>query len=113
MKAMINNQVLDVRMINSNYNDHAKEVEIIEGTFKGNYCIVENHDFIVEKPVKKNYRYYVQRNDFDYITGKWTWKLYAKAETYEEAMKKINNIMYNNAGDKMYRIFDRMEREYK
>ncbi|WP_252225345.1 MULTISPECIES: hypothetical protein [unclassified Clostridium] len=47
MKAKIDNKVLRVEMVDSNYNDHASEVRIIEGTFNGRLCIVENTDLIV------------------------------------------------------------------
>lgn len=46
MKAMINNQLLTVEVKDVNYNDHAVEVEILEGTFKGKYIIVEKKDLV-------------------------------------------------------------------
>lgn len=33
--ALINNKQMEVQIINNNYNDHASEVEILEGTWKG------------------------------------------------------------------------------
>jgi len=65
------------------------------------------------KIVKKaNYRFYVQMNDFDYATRNWSWKLYSKAESYEEALKIVGGSLYNNAGDKMFRVFDRDKKIY-
>lgn len=46
MKAMINNQLLTVEIKDNNYNDHAVEVVILEGTFKGKYTIVEKKDLV-------------------------------------------------------------------
>ena len=48
VKARINNKIVDVEIIDGNYNDHAKEVKVLNGTFKGKYTIVENNDFIVD-----------------------------------------------------------------
>ena len=61
--------------------------------------------------VRQN-RFYIQKLNYDYTTGSWSWKLYAKAETYNKAMKRINNNMYSHCGDKMYRILDRLENKY-
>jgi cobalamin biosynthesis protein CbiD len=61
--------------------------------------------------VKQN-RFYIQKLDYNYSNGSWSWKLYAKAETYENAMKRINNNMYSHCGDKVYRILDRQENIY-
>lgn len=47
MKAKIDNKVLRVEMVDNNYNDHASEVRILDGTFAGRLCIVENTDLIV------------------------------------------------------------------
>lgn len=49
MKANINNQVLEIEVINSNYNNHASEVKILEGTFTGKKAIVENTDLTIDK----------------------------------------------------------------
>jgi hypothetical protein len=49
MKANINNQILDVEVINANYNNHASEVKILEGTFSGKCTIVENTDLVADK----------------------------------------------------------------
>lgn len=49
MKAKINNQILRVQIINNNYNDHAVEVKILEGTFSGKCAIVEKADLITSK----------------------------------------------------------------
>ncbi|HHT96653.1 MAG TPA: hypothetical protein GXZ90_02005 [Clostridiales bacterium] len=71
--------------------------------------IIQYEDFV--KVVKVNsHRFYIQRIEFD--TGVWKWKLYAKAESYEEAIKKINHKMYSSCGDKIFRILDRFENKY-
>lgn len=57
-------------------------------------------------------RFYIQHIDYDYTTNTWKWKLYTKTETYQEAMKRINNNMYSHCGDKIYRILDRLENKY-
>lgn len=46
MKAKINNKEISVRIINQNYNEYSVEVEILEGTFKGKYTIVDKKDLI-------------------------------------------------------------------
>lgn len=48
--ALINNKQMEVQIINNDYNDHASEVEILEGTWKGQRVIVENKDLIVTTP---------------------------------------------------------------
>lgn len=48
MKAKIDSNIVTVKMVNANYNDHACEVQILEGSHKGNYTIVENIDIIEE-----------------------------------------------------------------
>jgi hypothetical protein len=47
-KANINNQIVTVKIIDTNYNNHAKEVIIMEGIHKGRYAIVENNDIIID-----------------------------------------------------------------
>lgn len=73
--------------------------------------LVECTGFCKVVRVKQN-RFYIQDNTFSYETMTWNWKLYAKAETYQEAMKRINNTMYTHAGDKRFRILDRLENKY-
>lgn len=48
LKAKIDNNVVSVKIIDSNYNDYAKEVIIMEGTHKGRYAIVENDNIIID-----------------------------------------------------------------
>lgn len=107
IKAKINNKILSVKIVDNKYNNHAKEVVILEGAFQGKYTIVENSDFIRET---KTNRYYVQQTDF--INGVWKWVLYAKGETYKEAVNRIGGSMYNHCGDKIFRILDRQENKY-
>lgn len=71
---------------------------------------IQKNGFI-EIVQKKEYRFYIQKMNFNYKTGKWHWKLYAKAETYEEASKKVGSL-YSHCGDKIYRILDRLENVY-
>ncbi|MBS5307745.1 hypothetical protein [Clostridium sp.] len=52
MLANINNQIVSVKIIDNNYNDHAKEVQILEGAHEGRYAIVEDKDIIEQKEVK-------------------------------------------------------------
>jgi len=42
-------QELEVRVVNANYNDHAVEVQILEGSFKGQRTIVEKSDLVIAK----------------------------------------------------------------
>lgn len=110
MKAKINNNILEVRIINSNYNDHAKEIEILEGTFKGVYAIVENNDFIIEQPTKKYFRYYVQRSEQGGDIFKKKTTTIKKCETLKEAKQvkaKHDNVNHSNIYS--YYILDRME----
>lgn len=48
MKAKIDNKILKVKVIDPNYNDHAKEVQILEGIHKGRLSIIENNDMIID-----------------------------------------------------------------
>lgn len=47
-KANIYNQIVTVKIIDNNYNNHAKEVQILEGIHKGRYAIVNNDDIIID-----------------------------------------------------------------
>jgi len=110
MKAKIDNNILEVKVINSNYNDHAKEVEILEGIFKGVYAIVENHDFIIEQPTNKNFRYYVQRSE--QCENKRKTATIKKCETLEESKQiKARHDKSNHSNIYSYYILDRMENE--
>lgn len=60
MLANINNQIVSVKIIDNNYNDHAKEVQILEGTHKGQYAIVEDKDIIIN-----TYKQLVELCDLD------------------------------------------------
>ncbi len=60
MLANINNQMVSVKIIDNNYNDHAKEVQILEGTHKGQYAIVEDKDIIIN-----TYKQLVELCDLD------------------------------------------------
>lgn len=104
MKVKIDNNILEVKIINKNYNSECAEVEILEGNHKGVYCIVKKSDLI--KP-KKTKRFLVQVQDFNYSTGKWSWKNYVYYETIEEA-RRIK-LAYSNIGS---RILDRENNEY-
>lgn len=68
MKAKIDNNIVTVKMVNANYNDHASEVQILEGTHKGNYTIVENTDIIEEVKTIKQLETLV-KNDIKDFTG--------------------------------------------
>ena len=68
MKAKIDNNIVTVKMVNANYNDHACEVQILEGTHKGNYTIVENTDIIEDVKTIKQLETLV-RNDIKDFTA--------------------------------------------
>ena len=42
--ARVNNKILKVLVVDANYNDHAVEAKILEGSFKGVPIIIENRD---------------------------------------------------------------------
>lgn len=105
MKARINNDVVEVKVIDSNYNEHASEVKILSGTFQGKCTIVENEDLIPEKPIKTK-RFLVQVPDFSYRTETWKFKAWGYAETIEEA-REINRKAWDGS-----RILDRWTKEY-
>jgi hypothetical protein len=108
MKAKIDNKILKVRIINNNYNDHAKEVEILEGTFMGVYTIVKNKDFIEDK---KEYRYYLQRTETEYTKCKTiTLKKFETLEDAQKMKKKCDHSNHSNIYS--YRILDRKDRVY-
>ena len=46
IKAKINNKILKVKIVDTNYNDDSVEVIIQEGTFKGRYAIILKSDII-------------------------------------------------------------------
>jgi hypothetical protein len=59
-------QELEVRVINSNYNDHAVEVKILEGTFSGKCAIVEKSDLVVAKyTVKAECKKYESEDSYE------------------------------------------------
>ena len=64
MKANIDNKALEVRIINPDYNEHAAEVEILEGPHKGAYAIVEKSDLQEEARPKK-----YKMSDVEYHKG--------------------------------------------
>jgi len=68
MKAKIDNKIVTVKMVNANYNDHACEVQIVNGQWKGNYTIVENAD-IIEKVKTINQLEILVRNDLSNVTA--------------------------------------------
>ncbi|EGT3606756.1 hypothetical protein FKF97_10155 [Clostridium perfringens] len=47
--ALINNKELKVKIIDNNYNNHASEVEILEGVWLGRRVIVENKNLTIIK----------------------------------------------------------------
>lgn len=104
MRALIDNKIQKIRIVNLNYNDDSVEVELLDGAFKGAYAIVSKSDLIKERKQK---RFCVQIQDFNYVTGKWHWKVYYYCETEKEAMK--HRIKYSNIRS---RIFDRVEGKY-
>lgn len=104
IKAKVDNNVVAVKVIDPNYSDHAIEVQMEEGIFKGAYCIVKKED-IVKKKITN--RYCIQVNDFNYKTGKWSFKAYKYCETIEECKKFTRHFGYRE-----YRILDRMTKEY-
>jgi len=53
MKAKVDNRVVLVQIVNENYNEHAVEAVIQEGSHKGIYTIIEKHDLLDEKQPKK------------------------------------------------------------
>jgi hypothetical protein len=77
MKANINNQVLTIEVINSNYNNHASEVKILEGTFSGKCAIVENSDLITDK-----------------YTVSFKAEKYESENSYEKTLELSNNQRY-------------------
>lgn len=48
LKAMIDNKIVKVKIIDNNYNDDSKEVQILEGTHKDKYAIINNNDIIID-----------------------------------------------------------------
>ena len=104
MKAKIDNKIVEVEVINPKYNDESMEVKLLEGSFKGYNAIVLKRDLIKEKKQK---RYCVQVEDFNYITGQWYWKIERYCETEGEAMK-IRSKHFNVK----CRILDRTEKKY-
>jgi DNA-binding transcriptional regulator YhcF (GntR family) len=110
MKAKIDNKILNVRIINANYNEYAVECEILEGNFKGAYTIVENTDLIKEK---KNFRYYVQRTQEPDLNERRKTTTKRKCETLEEAKKvKSKYVDCNHSNIYSYKILDRITGEY-
>lgn len=64
MKAKVNNKIVDVEIIDKNYNNESVEVELLSGTFKGCRTIVLKSDLVKEKKPFK--RYIIQVKDFNY-----------------------------------------------
>ncbi len=48
--ALIDNKQVKVQIIDNNYNEHAAEIEILEGTWKGQRVIVEHKDLSITTP---------------------------------------------------------------
>lgn len=66
----------------------------------------------VELVIKKTNRFYVQTSSYNYVTRECSWKLAGKAETYEDAMKKVGGNLYSHCGQKIHRILDREYNQY-
>lgn len=110
MKVKIDNKIIKVKIINANYNENSKEIELLEGTFKGKYAIVNNKDFIIEK---KYFRYYVQETQAPDIGEKWKTVTIKKCETLEDAKKiKAKFEKANHCNIYSHRILDRLEKKY-
>lgn len=107
MKAKIDNKIVEVKVINPKYNNDSVEVELLEGSFKGFNAVVLKKDLIKEVKEKKQKRYCIQVEDFNYTTRRWYWKVERYCETEEEAFK-IANKLFNIKR----RILDRVEKRY-
>lgn len=96
MKAMINNKIYKINIIDNSYSATQCEVEILEGNFKGQRAIVSNTDIIIGKFTSK-IEYVVSREEdqFDNYKKKITGREFWVTITTNNSIQNNEFIMYN------------------
>ncbi|OSA95764.1 UNVERIFIED_ORG: hypothetical protein B2H93_04900 [Clostridium botulinum] len=110
MKAKINNKVLRVEMVDNNYNNHASEVRVMEGTFKGRLCIVENTDLIVPPTLTLAQLVKLAKNSIEYLNDleEHYFTELISQEVLETIQYNVNNLVklsYNDSEEFKYNYY--------
>lgn len=112
MKAVIDNNLIEIKIINPHYNDHAVEVEMLSGTWGGYRCIVEKSNLRDNpKPIKLRMSSveFIKGTEYDFgefrtIWGatiydaesamriELAWGCKTKAEAMTEARRELNKL---------------------
>ena len=97
MKANIDNKVLEVKVIDANYNENSVEVELLEGNFKGYRAIVKKED-LVQETKKASAKLEVVKFEDENIFGEKTrrtlgFNIIVTGTNAEEVLEEIASYM--------------------